>query len=72
MGYIMKMDENKIEKILNKYNSTIRSAGAFFLEVDENELFITDSCEGIDMVPLNKEMCLELSGMFRELGESLS
>lgn len=68
----MKMDENKIEALLNKYNSTIRKAGAFFLEVDEKELFITDSCEGIDMVPLNKEMCLELSNMFRELGENLS
>lgn len=68
----MGMDENKVEAILNKYNKAIRNAGAFFLEVDDKELFITDSCEGVDMVSLNKEMCLELSNMFRELGESLS
>ena len=65
------MDEKKIQTILNKYDGTIRKAGAFLIEVDDNELLITDSCEGIDLIPLNKELCLKLSELFRELGESL-
>jgi hypothetical protein len=65
------MDEKKIQAILNKYDGVIRKAGAFFIEVDDKELTITDSCEGIDMVPLNKDMCNKLSELFRELGESL-
>jgi hypothetical protein len=41
------------------------------IELDNNELLITDSCEGIDMQPLDKELCFKLSDLFRELGESL-
>lgn len=67
----MKINENKIMEILDKYDEAIRSAGAFFIEVDGNEVFITDSCEGIDMMPLDKELCMKLSQMFKELGESL-
>lgn len=67
----MKIDENKIQSILNKYDSTIRKAGAFLIELDENELLITDSCEGVDMNPLTKDLCLKLSDLFRELGENL-
>jgi len=67
----MKVNENKIMEILNKYEDTIRSTGAFFLEIDENKLCITDSCEGVDMVPLNKNMCASLADLFRELGDSL-
>jgi hypothetical protein len=39
--------------------------------VDDNEVLITDSCEGIDLNPLDKELCLKLSELFRELGENL-
>lgn len=67
----MKINENKIMEVLDKYDDAIRSAGAFFIEVDDNEVFITDSCEGIDMIPLDKELCMKLSQMFKELGESL-
>lgn len=67
----MKLNENKIMAVLKKYDSAIRNAGAFFIEVDDNELFITDSCEGIDMNPLDKKLCMELSAMFKELGESI-
>lgn len=67
----MKVDEKKIQAILNKYDGAIRSAGAFMIEVDDKELCITDSCEGIDMIPLNKELCNKLSELFRELGENL-
>jgi len=67
----MKIDENKILKILEKYEDTIRSTGAFFIEVDEEELTITDACEGVDMMPLDKEKCFKLAELFKELGESL-
>ncbi|NLK75806.1 MAG: hypothetical protein GX288_11040 [Clostridiales bacterium] len=67
----MKIDENKIQAILNKYDNALRKAGAFLIELDNNELLITDSCEGIDMQPLDKELCFKLSNLFRELGESL-
>lgn len=67
----MKIDENKIQAILDKYDNTLRKAGAFLIELDNRELLITDSCEGVDMVPLNKELCFKLSDMFRELGENL-
>ncbi|MDF2485245.1 MAG: hypothetical protein K0R46_1413 [Herbinix sp.] len=67
----MKVDEKKIQSILNKYDGAIRNAGAFLIEVDDNELTITDSCEGIDMIPLSKELCIKLSDLFRELGENL-
>ena len=65
------MDEGKIMKILNKYEGTMRKAGAFLIEVEENEVIITDSCEGIDLVPLNRELCGQLSKLFQELGEAL-
>jgi hypothetical protein len=65
------MDEKKIQAILNKYDGAIRKTGAFLIEADDNELLITDSCEGIDLMPLDKELCLKLSDLFRELGESL-
>lgn len=67
----MKIDDTKIMKILNKYEAAMRKTGAFLLEIDEDELIITDSCEGMDMVPLNKELCLQLSNLFKELGEAL-
>jgi hypothetical protein len=67
----MKINEKKITEILNKFDKTIRDTGAFFLEVDEQELTITDSCEGVDLVPLNKEMCQKLSALFQELSEQL-
>jgi hypothetical protein len=67
----MNVDEKKIQAILNKYDKAIRKAGAFLIEVDDKELLITDSCEGIDMVPLDKELCQKLSELFRELGENL-
>ncbi|MDF2945112.1 MAG: hypothetical protein K0S01_3970 [Herbinix sp.] len=67
----MKINEDKILKILDKYEDTIRKTGAFFLEIDEDELMITDACEGVDMIPLNKEFCLKLSELFKELGDSL-
>ncbi len=67
----MKINENKIMGIIEKYEDVIRSTGAFFLEVDDEELAITDACEGIDMMPLDKEMCFHLSELFKELGESL-
>ena len=67
----MKINENKIMEILEKYEDTIRSTGAFFIEVDENELSITDACEGVDMIPLDKDLCSKLSELFKELGESL-
>jgi len=67
----MKANENNIVKILNKYDKTIRSAGAFLLEVEDEELYITDSCEGVDMVPLNKELCEKLSNLFQELSDQL-
>lgn len=65
------MNEKKIMSILDKYNGTVKKAGAFFLEVDDKELCITDSCEGIDMIPLNKELCKKLSELFQELAENL-
>ncbi len=65
------MDEKKIEAILNKYDGSIRKAGAFLIEVDDKELLITDSCEGIDLIPLDKDLCHKLSELFRELGENL-
>lgn len=68
----MKMNEKKVMDILNKYENVVRSTGAFFLEIDENELCITDACEGVDMIPLNKEMCIKLANLFQELGESFS
>lgn len=67
----MKINEAKIEEIINKYDKIIRATGAFFLEVDQEELTITDACEGVDMVPLDKNMCLKLSELFRELSEQL-
>ena len=67
----MNVDEKKMQAILNKYDKAIRKAGAFLIEVDDKELLITDSCEGIDMVPLDKELCQKLSELFRELGENL-
>lgn len=68
----MRINENKIIEILNKYEGTMRKAGAFILEVDDNELLITDSCEGVDMVPLNKDMCFQLSELFKELGNAFN
>ncbi len=65
------MDEKKLHAVLNKYNGVIKKAGAFLLEIDEKELLITDSCEGVDMVPLDKDLCFKLSDLFRELGENL-
>lgn len=67
----MKIDDNKIQEILDKYDNVIRKAGAFLIELDGKELMITDSCEGVDMQPLNKELCFKLSDLFRELGECL-
>ena len=67
----MKVDVNKIMEILKKYEDAVRSAGAFYLEVDDNEVCITDSCEGIDIVPLDKDLCFKLSELFKELGENL-
>lgn len=67
----MRINEDQIMSIINKYEDAVRNAGAFLLEIDENVLCITDSCEGVDMVPLNKEMCFKLSELFRELGENL-
>ncbi len=67
----MKINEKKISEILNKYDKTIRDTGAFYLEVDDQELTITDSCEGVDLIPLNKELCLKLSGLFQELADNL-
>lgn len=67
----MNVDEKKMQAILNKYDKAIRKAGAFLIEVDDKELLITDSCEGIDLVPLDKELCQKLSELFRELGENL-
>ncbi len=65
------MDEKKIQAILNKYDGAIRKAGAFLIELDDKELLITDSCEGIDMVPLNRDLCLKLSALFQELGDNI-
>ena len=67
----MNVDEKRVQAILNKYDGAIRKAGAFLIELDEKELLITDSCEGIDLVPLNKELCHKLSELFRELGDCL-
>lgn len=67
----MKINEKKISEILNKYDKTIRDTGAFLLEVDDQELTITDSCEGVDVIPLNKVMCQKLSALFQELSEEL-
>jgi hypothetical protein len=67
----MNVDEKKIQAILNKYDGAIRKAGAFLIEVDDQEVLITDSCEGIDLIPLDKDLCLKLSELFRELGENL-
>ena len=68
----MKINENRIMEILNKYDDTIRSTGAFFLEIDDDDgLCITDSCEGVDMIPLDKKKCFQLAELFRELGEAL-
>ena len=67
----MKIDESKILKIMNKYDKTVESTGAFLLEIDDGALYITDSCEGVDMVQLDQEKCFKLADMFRELGENL-
>lgn len=67
----MKINENRIMNILDKYDDLIRSTGAFFMEVDSDELTITDACEGVDMIPLDKDKCFQLSELFKELGESL-
>ncbi len=67
----MNVDEKKVQAILNKYDGAIRKAGAFLIEVDDKEILITDSCEGIDLMPLDKDLCFKLSELFRELGESL-
>lgn len=67
----MKIDESKILKIMNKYDKTVESTGAFLLEIDDGSLYITDSCEGVDMVELDKDKCFKLADMFRELGENL-
>lgn len=67
----MKINDKKIMEILNNYDETMRTAGAFILEIDDNVLYITDSGEGIDMVPLNKDLCFKLSELFKELGETL-
>ena len=67
----MKIDESKILKIMNKYDKTVESTGAFLLEIDDGVLYITDSCEGVDMVQLDKDKCFKLADMFRELGENL-
>jgi flagellar motor component MotA len=67
----MKANENDIVKIISKYDKTIRNAGAFLLEVEDDELYITDSCEGVDMILLNKELCEKLSDLFKELSDKL-
>jgi hypothetical protein len=67
----MKIDEGKILKIMNKYDKTVESTGAFLLEIDDGALYITDSCEGVDMVQLDKDKCFKLADLFRELGENL-
>ena len=67
----MRIDESKILKIMNKYDKTVESTGAFLLEIDDGALYITDSCEGVDMVQLDKDKCLQLADLFRELGENL-
>jgi predicted nucleic acid-binding protein len=67
----MKINEDKIMEILERYEDTIRSTGAFFIEIDDNELSITDACEGVDMMPLDKNICYKLSELFKELGDSL-
>lgn len=67
----MNINEKKITVILNKYDKVIRDTGAFLLEVDDQELTITDSCEGVDVIPLNKAMCQKLSALFQELSEQL-
>lgn len=67
----MKINEKKIMEILKKYDDIIRSTGAFFIEFDDEELTITDSCEGVDMIPLDKDKCFKLAELFKELGESL-
>ncbi len=67
----MKIDEGKILKIMNKYDKTVESTGAFLLEIDDGALYITDSCEGVDMVQLDKDKCFKLAELFRELGENL-
>lgn len=67
----MKIDENKIQAILDKYDNTLRKVGAFLIEADDKELIITDSCEGVDVRPLTKDLCFKLSDLFRELGECL-
>jgi hypothetical protein len=67
----MRIDESKILKIMNKYDKTVENTGAFLLEIDDGALYITDSCEGVDMVQLDKDKCFKLADMFRELGENL-
>ena len=67
----MKINEDKILEILEKYEDAIRSTGAFFLEIDDDVLTITDACEGVDIIPVDKDMCLKLSELFKELGECL-
>ncbi|MHB8129471.1 MAG: hypothetical protein ACYDEX_10770 [Mobilitalea sp.] len=67
----MKINEDKIMEILEKYEDAIRSTGAFFLEIDDDILTITDACEGVDMIPVDKDMCFKLSELFKELGECL-
>jgi len=67
----MKINEDKIMEILEKYEDAIKSTGAFFLEIDDDVLTITDACEGVDMMPVDKDMCFKLSELFKELGECL-
>ena len=67
----MKINEDKIMEILEKYEAAIKSTGAFFLEIDDDVLTITDACEGVDMIPVDKDMCFKLSELFKELGECL-
>jgi len=67
----MNINEDKIMEILEKYEDAIKSTGAFFLEIDDDVLTITDACEGVDMMPVDKDMCFKLSELFKELGECL-
>lgn len=67
----MRIDESKILKIMNKYDKIVESTGAFLLEIDDGALYITDSCEGVDMVQLDKDKCLKLAELFTELAENL-
>ena len=67
----MRIDESKILKIMKQYDKIVESTGAFLLEIDDGALYITDSCEGVDMVQLDKDKCLKLAELFTELAENL-